>query len=90
MPATFEIDDDKRLRQQYDAGFAQGLSEARMENGIRLLRLLFKQKFGPLSPSIEQKLQTAKQPELELWVTRILFATTIDEVLIANTNPSTD
>ena len=77
MPATIQIDDDKRLRRQYDAGRVEG----RNEGEAHLLRLQFQQKFGPLSPSVELKLQTATQPELDLWGTRILFATTVDEVL---------
>ena len=73
MPATIQVDDDKRLRRQYDAG--------RSEGKIDLLRVQLGQKFGPLSPSIEQKLQTATQSEIEVWGTRILFATSIDGVL---------
>ena len=85
MPATIQTDDDKRLRRQYDAGRVEGRSEGRSEGRnegeTHLLRLQFQKKFGPLSPYVEQKLQAATQPELELWGTRILFAATIDEVL---------
>ena len=81
MPATIQIDDDKRLRRQYDAGRVEGRSEGRNEGEAHLLRLQFQKKFGPLSPYVEQKLQTATQPELDLWGTRILFAATVDEVL---------
>ena len=81
MPATIQIDDDKRLRRQYDAGRTEGRNEGRSEGEAHLLRLQFQQKFGALSPYVEQKLQNASQTELDLWGTRILFAATVDEVL---------
>ena len=77
MGATIDIDDDKRLRHKYDEGMERGRSEGE----ARLLRILLQQKFGPLSSLVERQLQLANQEELDRWGARILFVSTIEEVL---------
>ncbi len=97
MAFTLSIDDDKLLRRFHDdgveigvergivqgieRGIEQGIEKGRNEGETHLLRILLQQKFGPLSPYMEERLQTATQPELDHWATRILSATTIDEVM---------
>ncbi len=81
MGATNDTDDDIRLRRKYDEGFEKGIEQAHNEGAARLLRRLLQQKFGPLSSSLEQQLQSANQEQLDLWGTRILFVATIEEVL---------
>ena len=85
MAFTLSIDDDKLLRRFHDdgveIGVERGIVQGRNEGETHLLRILLQQKFGPLSPYMEERLQTATQPELDRWATRILTATTIDEVM---------
>ena len=85
MAFTLSIDDDKLLRRFHDdgveIGVERGIVQGRNEGETHLLRLQLQQKFGPLSPYMEQRLQTGTQPELDRWATRILSATTIDEVM---------
>ena len=97
MAFTLSIDDDKLLRRFHDdgveigvergivqgieRGIEQGIKKGRNEGETHLLRIQLQQKFGILSPCMEQRLQTATQPELDRWATRILSATTIDEVM---------
>ena len=64
-----------------ERGIQQGIKKGRNEGETHLLRILLQQKFGPLSPYMEERLQTATQPELDRLATRILTATTIDEVM---------
>ena len=71
----------KGLLQGIERGIEQGIKKGRNEGETHLLRLQLQQKFGPLSPYMEERLQTATQPELDRWATRILTATTIDEVM---------
>ena len=89
MAFTLSIDDDKLLRRLYNEGMekgrnegrSEGRNEGRNEGEAHLLRLLLQQRFGPLPLATEQKLQIATQPELDRWGTRILSASSIDEVL---------
>ncbi len=97
MAFTLSIDDDKLLRRFHDdgveigvergivqgieRGIEQGIEKGRNEGETHLLRILLQQKFGVLSPYMEERLQTATQPELDRLATRILTATTIDEVM---------
>ena len=89
MPFTLSIDDDKLLRRLHDdgveigveRGIVQGIKKGRNEGETHLLRILLQQKFGALSLYMEERLQTATQPELDRLATRILSATTIDEVM---------
>ena len=85
MSATIDIDDDKRLRHKYDEGMEMGMEKGiergRNEGEAHLLRILLRQKFGPLSSFVEQQLQSATQQQLDRWGARILFVATIDEVL---------
>ena len=93
MPFTLSIDDDKLLRRLHDdgveigvergivQGIEQGIKKGRNEGETHLLRILLQQKFGALSLYMEERLQTATQPEQDRLATRILSATTIDEVM---------
>ena len=89
MAFTLSIDDDRLLRRFHDdgveigveRGIEQGIKKGRSEGETHLLRLQLQQKFGAVSPYMEQRLQSASQPELDRWATRILSATTIDEVM---------
>ncbi len=85
MAFTLSIDDDKLLRRLYNEGMEKGIekgrNEGRNEGEAHLLRIQLQQKFGTLSLATEQKLQSATQPELDRWGSRILSASSIDEVL---------
>ena len=80
MPITFEIEDDELLREWYEQGRTEGITKGRLEAGARILRVLLPQKFGPISPAHEDRINGATYEELEIWILRVLPATSIDEV----------
>ena len=85
--------EDTFFRRLYEKGLTEGeergLEKGRekgIEKGIekgeaRFLLLTLRQKFGPLQASIEDKVNTASSAQLEIWMTRGLTATSLDQVL---------
>ncbi|MBY8863516.1 hypothetical protein K7711_44100 [Nocardia sp. CA2R105] len=51
-----------------------------MKHAAALLELLT-EKFGPLEPSIEQRVQAADIEQLRLWSRRVLRAATLEQTL---------
>ena len=84
MPITFEIEDDELLREWYEkglnAGQIEGLNEHYMNAIAKFLRVQLPQKFGPLTPAHEDRISTATYEELEVWILRVLPATSIEEI----------
>ncbi len=84
MPITFEIEDDELLREWYEKGRIEGLNEYRNEGRLEalatILRVQLPQKFGPLTPAHEDRINGATYEELEVWILRVLPATSIDEI----------
>ena len=76
---AFLIDpmEDTFFRRLYEKGLAEG----RVEGEARFFLFALRQKFGPLPPSIEQRVQSATSNQLENWLARILTAKTLDDVL---------
>lgn len=57
-------------------GIQRGLIEGRADTLRRQLTL----KFGELPPAASEHLAQAKEAELTLWLERVLFANSLDEV----------
>ena len=72
MAVTFEIEDDELLRDLYEKG---GLNAE-----INVLRLQLLQKFGPLSHTHEDRIKGATHEELQVWILRVMPATSIDKI----------
>jgi hypothetical protein len=60
----------------YDAIRADGKAEGLRATLAKQVRL----KFGVLSDAVRARLDAADQASLDLWLERILFATTLDEM----------
>jgi hypothetical protein len=58
-------------------GRKQGLSEGVRKTLLRQLRA----RFGEVPDSTVARIQTADDPQLDLWADRVLIAATLDEVL---------
>lgn len=54
--------------------------EGHQEGAANLLERLLLRKFGPLSPAIQQRIESATSAEIEIWSLAILDATTLDDV----------
>ena len=86
---AFLIDpmEDTFFRRLYEKGLTEGeekgREKGRVEGEARFFLYALRQKFGPLPPSIEQRVQSATSNQLERWITRILTANTLEEVLKA-------
>lgn len=59
------------------AGLAKGRVEGQAATLLRLLRL----KFGPISPAVTDKVNSASADQIETWTDRVLTADTLDDVL---------
>ena len=64
-----------------EKGRVEGMSKGRAEGEARFFLFALRQKFGPLPPSIEQRVQSATSNQLENWLARSLTANTLDDVL---------
>ena len=69
----------------YEKGLMEG-EEKGLEQGIekgeaRFLLLTLRQRFGPLPAVAEEQIKSATSDQLESWITRILTANTLNEVL---------
>ena len=58
----------------------EGLYEGEKRGEAKALLHLLHTKFGPLTTSITTRVSGAEPAQLEVWLTRILTATTPDEV----------
>ena len=58
----------------------EGLHEGEKRGEAKALLRQLQAKFGPPTPEIATRVQGAEPGQLEVWLTRILTATTLDEV----------
>jgi len=68
----------EQLRQQ---GLEQGLEQGRAQGRASTLLKLLKLKFGTVSTDVERRVVSAAPEQLELFLERILAASSIDEVM---------
>ncbi len=96
MAVTFEIEDDELLRDLYEKGRKEGMNaglnagrnegrnegriEGRLDAEKTMLRFQLRQKFGSLSHAHEDRINGATHEELQVWVARVMPATSIGEI----------
>jgi predicted transposase/invertase (TIGR01784 family) len=61
-------------------GRAEGKEEGSLQAKVSWLLKLLKLKFGDVSPETVQRLSTAPEASLDMWVERFVSATTLDDV----------
>ena len=71
----------KTLKDQFRE---QGREEGRESGQRQLLRVLLEDRFGELSPEIEQRIETATRVEIERFARRVLHAGSIRGVFVTN------
>jgi predicted transposase/invertase (TIGR01784 family) len=64
-----------------EEGKAEGKAEGRAEGKAEALRRLMALRFGALPDAVLQQISTAGETKLELWLERLLSASSLDEVL---------
>jgi len=71
-----------QLRQQgLEQGLSQGLEQGRTQGRALTLLKLLKLKFGTVSTDVERSVASAAPEQLELFLERILTASSIHEVM---------
>ena len=70
-------------RMGLERGLQQGRQEGRQQGEAAVLRRQLTRRFGPLPTWVEARLTQASLPELERWADRILEASQLDEVFVA-------
>ncbi len=84
MLSAMKLSDLPSYQKGWQAGQQEGRQEGRQEGKheglISVLRWQLQMKFGALSESIEQRLNTASDEQLELWAGQILNAATLMQI----------
>jgi hypothetical protein len=68
------------VREGLKEGKKEGLREGRHEGTSNMLRQLLEQKFGSLGNGTVNRLQSADEKQLQIWVKRILTAKTLSDI----------
>ena len=71
---------EKGLQQGLQQGLEKGLERGRQEGESRTLVRLLERRFGSLSSDVQAKISAADVESLELWLDRVLDASSLDEV----------
>jgi len=58
----------------------RGRDRPRRDNRVSILTRLLRRKFGALPPAILTRMATADASEVDVWLERVLFAATLDDV----------
>lgn len=74
---------EQLIRQGIEQGLEQGIEQGQVEGERNLLLKLLRQRFGRLDAETERRIAAATSHELDTWGSRVLSATTLDEVLAA-------
>ena len=72
---------EKGLMEGEEKGLEKGLEQGIEKGEARFLLLTLRQRFGPLPAVAEEQIKSATSDQLESWITRILTANTLNEVL---------
>ena len=64
----------------YERGYNQAAQEAELEAEAKLLRRLFKKRFGELPEWVDERLESAETDELEQWAENFVDADTLEDV----------
>ena len=81
VESWFEEWKQQGLEEGRSVGLKKGREEGREEGRIALLEKQFRLKFSALDDSVIQRLHNATASELELWAERILFASSVEDVM---------
>ena len=73
--------EERGIEKGIEKGMEKGMERGMEKGEARFLLLTLRQKFGPIQASIEDRVNTATSAQLELWMTRSLSATSLDQVL---------
>jgi hypothetical protein len=71
---------DEGLRKGIQQGLQQGMQRGMAEGRADTLRRLLTLKFGELPQVFSERLGRAGEAELTLWIERVLFADSLDEI----------
>jgi len=71
---------EKGLEKGLEEGLEKGLEKGRSDEARRILSRLMTQRFNELSPAVEARLEAASLEQLELWVDRILDASSPEDL----------
>ncbi|MBK8252412.1 MAG: hypothetical protein IPK82_07050 [Polyangiaceae bacterium] len=71
---------EKGLAQGVKKGLEQGLEKGLAQGQRATLHQLLRRKFGNAADQVQTRVDAATPAEVTIWLHRILFATTLDEV----------
>ncbi|MES2127736.1 MAG: DUF4351 domain-containing protein [Pseudomonadota bacterium] len=71
------------IKKGIEQGIEQGLEQGRKQGQLTLVEAQLAARFGPLSPSVKQRLKASSPPELEHWAVSLLGARSLDDVFRA-------
>jgi hypothetical protein len=72
---------EKLRKEGEEQGLKQGLTQGVLRGERRALLRQLRHRFAPsLTPAVEDRVSRASEPELEVWLDRVLTATTLEEV----------
>jgi phage baseplate assembly protein W len=73
---------ERGMSQGLSQGLSQGMSQGLSQGISQVLRRILTKRFGPLSPAVEARLQSATTQQLDAWTDRVLDAQSIEEALL--------
>lgn len=73
---------DELIELGLERGLSEGIEQGKMEGEREVLLKVLRQRFGSLTPEMEQRIATATGEQLEAWTTRVLSAATLADVLL--------
>jgi hypothetical protein len=84
MPIMHDIMDHDvigpAIRQGMQQGLQQGMEQGRQQEGISILRRQIEKRFGPLPPTMDERLTGLSIPEFEDLSLRVLDAQSVDDL----------
>jgi len=73
---------EQGVEQGIEQGIEKGIEKGILAGEVKLLHKLLTLRFGPLPTWVDDKLATAKAPDLEAWGVRMLEAKTLEQVFV--------
>jgi hypothetical protein len=80
MPILDDILDHEVLGREYKRGRQEGLQEGEQKGESHLLRRMIEKRFGPLPPSVEERLRACSVEELERIGDRFVDAANLENL----------
>lgn len=79
--STLDRTFQKGVSRGLSQGISQGISQGQSEGSANTLLRILTRRFGPLDEATEQRVRRATQPQLDVWIDRVLDARSLDELL---------